>query len=87
MRLEGKAARLEVLTITDRPLVYTILSLLELSLVAAPRAVAGLTGCKTPFLKDIVLVYGDGRRYMGEDKYGCGCDRCDCDTQIEIVRG
>ena len=44
------------LTITERPLVYTILSLLELSFVASPRAVAGAHGCKMPFLKDIEII-------------------------------
>ena len=44
------------LTITERPLVYTILSLLELSFVASPRAVAGAHGCKMPFLKDIEMI-------------------------------
>ena len=49
------------LTITERPLVYTILSLLELSFVASPRAVAGAHGCRMPFLKDIEVIEVDQR--------------------------
>lgn len=40
-------------TITVLPLVYAILSLLELILVDSPRVVAGLQGNKSAFLKDI----------------------------------
>ena len=43
---------------TVRPLVYAILSLLELILVDSPRVVAGLQGYSWDFLKDI---YGVGK--------------------------
>ncbi len=77
-----------MLTMTVRPLVYTILSLLELSFVAAPRAVAGFTGCKTPFLKDIMLEEGGRWWYKGRTMaVATGRNRGDCDIQIEIVVG
>jgi hypothetical protein len=51
----GRKGR-SVLTNTVLPFVYTIFSLLALSLVQAPLAVVGLAGYKATLVKDIVFV-------------------------------
>jgi hypothetical protein len=45
----------KVLTKTVLPFVYTIFSLLALSLVYAPLTVVGLAGYNATFVKDIVI--------------------------------
>ena len=78
----------EVLTITDRPLVYTILSLLELSLVGSPRVVAGAHGWRTPFLNDIANGLEIQREVMrtGELEEGPYSPRCEGDCYEAAVR-
>jgi hypothetical protein len=46
----------ESLTMTDFPLVYTILSLFALSFVEVPRVAVGLAGYIADFLADITVV-------------------------------
>lgn len=60
-------------TMTVRPLVYAILSLLELILVDSPRVVAGLQGYSWTFLKDMatISVYFLARYRCSQPRPGC----------------